>query len=347
MLTADSSATSAGRRSPDAGQRAARVRSGRRTRAAASPRHTATRARLRPAAAGRQPSARRQPATATGTAPTAGSVKASASASIAGSASAPVGRPSRGLGEQGLRAAPCCPRLTPEAGASPRGPSPRLIVVCATFSRRPISASDTPWSRHPLACSHCAAVTFPGPAPACLPDQRRRPVPLRRVARRRATWLPVSPSTAATTGPGTPMQPQRRQRDVHHPDVPGRVLKQHHLPSRDHAPASVLAHAEGHGALACPPGWPKPPLTCHYPNKALIMTHRKPRIKRYATGLRLTYCRRSEPCRQVAQGPRYSSISAPCARKAQHQQCLHGNVGPDVDLRQLRLTWTQSHEEPQ
>jgi hypothetical protein len=36
-------------------------------------------------------------------------------------------------------------------------------VVCATFSRRPVSASDTPSSRHALACAHCAAVTFPGP----------------------------------------------------------------------------------------------------------------------------------------------------------------------------------------
>ena len=56
------------------------------------------------------------------------------------------------------------PGLTVGAGPAPRGPRPRLIVVCAKPSRRPISASLTPWSRHALACSHCAAVTFPGAA---------------------------------------------------------------------------------------------------------------------------------------------------------------------------------------
>jgi hypothetical protein len=41
-----------------------------------------------------------------------------------------------------------------------------------------------------------------------------------------------------------PQLPQRRQRDVPHHDVPGRVLEQHHLPGRDHAPAIMLAHAK-------------------------------------------------------------------------------------------------------
>jgi len=41
-----------------------------------------------------------------------------------------------------------------------------------------------------------------------------------------------------------PQLPQRRQRDVPHHDVPGRILEQHHRPGRDHAPAIVLAHAK-------------------------------------------------------------------------------------------------------
>ena len=35
-------------------------------------------------------------------------------------------------------------------------------MVCATPSRRPISASLAPCARSSLACAHCAAVTVPG-----------------------------------------------------------------------------------------------------------------------------------------------------------------------------------------
>ena len=154
MLTAASSATSAGRRHR---MRAARCPHppGRRTRAAASPPHTATRAPLPPAAA--SPAALRQAAGRQHQ-----HQRAQASAAGSGSGLSPGLGIGLRLGEQEPAGA-CCPRSPPEAGACPRGPSPRLIVVCATSSRRPISASDTPCSRHALACSHCAAVTFPGP----------------------------------------------------------------------------------------------------------------------------------------------------------------------------------------
>ena len=74
-------------------------------------------------------------------------------------------------------------------------------MVCATPSRRPVSASLTPCSRHCLASCHCAAVTVPGrpgrgcPISAADPS---RPAALCSVA----TYASDKPSTAATTRPG-------------------------------------------------------------------------------------------------------------------------------------------------
>ena len=89
------------------------------------------------------------------------------------------------------------------AGACPRGPRPRPTVVFATPSRRPISASLAPWSRHALACSHCAAVTFPGvPRRSCMASAAdpSRLAALCSVA----TYASDRPSTAATARPENP-----------------------------------------------------------------------------------------------------------------------------------------------
>jgi hypothetical protein len=98
----------------------------------------------------------------------------------------------------GVRAAP-----PPGAGACPRGPRPRLTVVFATPSRRPVSASLTPCARHALACSHCAAVTFPGvPRRSCMASAAD---PSRRAALCSvATYASDKPSTAATARPRNP-----------------------------------------------------------------------------------------------------------------------------------------------
>ena len=76
-------------------------------------------------------------------------------------------------------------------------------MVFATPSRRPISASLAPWSRHALACSHCAAVTFPGvPRRSCMASAAdpSRLAALCSVA----TYASDRPSTAATARPGNP-----------------------------------------------------------------------------------------------------------------------------------------------
>ena len=76
-------------------------------------------------------------------------------------------------------------------------------MVFATPSRRPISASLAPWSRHALACSHCAAVTFPGaPRRSCMASAAdpSRFAALCSVA----TYASDKPSTAATARPRNP-----------------------------------------------------------------------------------------------------------------------------------------------
>ena len=116
-----------------------------------------------------------------------------ASARGSGSGSGSVNRGSAG----GRPASP------PGAGACPRGPRPRPTVVFATPSRRPISASLAPCSRHALARSHCAAVTFPGvPRRSCM---ARAADPSRFAALCSvATYASDRPSAAATARPRNP-----------------------------------------------------------------------------------------------------------------------------------------------
>ena len=81
----------------------------------------------------------------------------------------------------------------------------------------------------------------PRPARPRLPDQRRRPLPHRRVMQRGDVVL-RKPQHRRHYPALEPELPQRRQRDVPHRGISGVVLEQDHRPGRDHAPAPRLVH---------------------------------------------------------------------------------------------------------
>ena len=79
------------------------------------------------------------------------------------------------------------------------------MVVCAMPSRRPISASLRPCSRHARACSHCPAVTDGGrPGPGRPASSAADPSCLA-LFYSVDTYASVSPSSRATARPGKPI----------------------------------------------------------------------------------------------------------------------------------------------
>ena len=131
------------------------------------------------------------------------SARGSGSRSVPGPGTAPAPGSGSGSGSVNRGSAGGRPAPPPGAGACPRGPRPRPTVVFATPSRLPISASLAPCSRHALACSHCAAVTFPGvPRRSCM---ARAADPSRFAALCSvATYASDRPSAAATARPRNP-----------------------------------------------------------------------------------------------------------------------------------------------
>ena len=152
---------------------------------------------------GRRPPPGGRPAPVPGSGSGSGSGSGAGSGSGSGAGSAPAPAPAPGSGSLNRGSAGAQPAASSPAGACPRGPRPRLTVVCATPSRRPISASLAPWSRHALACSHCAAVTFPGvPRRSCMASAADPP----RLAAlcSVATYASDKPSAVATARPRNP-----------------------------------------------------------------------------------------------------------------------------------------------
>jgi hypothetical protein len=236
MLTADSSRTSEGPRPAPASTAAASARS----RNACSSAAPAYRDANTPSA-GSRPASSPAPAAGTSTASAAEPASGPASHSVtapgttSASGPAPVSGPACGPVNRG----PACAQPgRADPSPCPREPRPRLTVVCATPSRRPISASLAPPRPQfpgllPLLPGH-----LPRRAAPVLLDQRGRPVPQRRVMQRRDVVLRQSQQLSDRPAP-EPQLPQHRQRQVPRYDVPGRVLEQHPGSGHDHAPAAV------------------------------------------------------------------------------------------------------------
>jgi len=92
-----------------------------------------------------------RPAPGSGSGSGSASARGSGSRSVPGPAPSSGSGPGAGSGSVNRGSAGGRPASPPGAGACPRGPRPRPTVVFATPSRRPISASLAPCSRHALA----------------------------------------------------------------------------------------------------------------------------------------------------------------------------------------------------